>query len=58
MKQNWPPPAFIKDPISGEFSIYYKREIRPSDKDECKNLERAAVWEYAHIVDRIMGETK
>lgn len=54
----WPPPMCIIDSISGEYSIYYKGEIRPSNKSECEGLETAAVWESEHIIDRIMGEDK
>lgn len=53
-----PPPACIIDSISGEYSIYYKGEIRDASKEECKDLEVAAVWEAEHIVDRIMGDDK
>ncbi|WP_247897563.1 hypothetical protein [Paenibacillus pabuli] len=54
----WPPPACMIDQKTGEFSIYYRGEIRPADREECEGLEIAAVWEAQHIVDRIMGEDK
>lgn len=54
----WPPPACMIDKISGGYSIYYKGEIRKSSEAECKGLEKAAVWEAEHIIDRIMGEDK
>jgi hypothetical protein len=54
----WPPPAYIEDIISGEYSIYHKGEIRPSTKEECRGLEEAAVWDAHHVVDRIMGVGK
>ena len=38
-----------------EFERYNpnKGSITPSTWDECKELERAAVWDHHHIVDRI-----
>lgn len=54
----WPPPMCVIDSISGEYSIYYKGEMRTSNKSECEGLEVAAVWEAQHIIDRIMGEDK
>ncbi|MBP3966543.1 Imm26 family immunity protein [Paenibacillus lignilyticus] len=54
----WPPPACIVDIISGEYSIYYKGEIRDSTKAECEGLETAAAWADNHIIDRIMGDDK
>lgn len=53
-QSQWPPPNFIKDKISGKYSIYYKGEIRRASEEECKGLEEAAVWDLHHIVDRIM----
>lgn len=37
---------------------YVRGEIIPSTEDVCKDLERVAVWDRNHIVDRIMGDTK
>ena len=54
----WPPKRYIKDKISGCYSIYYKGEITPSTEEECANLEVAAVWDRHHLIDRIMGVTK
>lgn len=56
--EQWPPPSCIIDKISGEYSIYYKGEIKASNKSECEGLEEAAVWDAQHIIDRIMGEDK
>ncbi len=57
-ESEWPPPHFVEDIISGEYSIYHKGEMRPSSEDECRGLERAAVWDAHHVIDRIMGGTK
>jgi immunity protein 26 of polymorphic toxin system len=57
-EDEWPPPNFVLDEISGEYSIYHKGEMRPSSEDECHGLERAAVWDAHHVIDRIMGGTK
>lgn len=51
----WPPPSFIKDVISGEYSLYHKGVIRPSTEHECKGLEETAVWDEHHVTDRIIG---
>ncbi|MEI5906914.1 Imm26 family immunity protein [Bacillus spongiae] len=52
---SWPPPTFIIDAISGEYSIYYKGDIQKASKEQCGGLERTAVWEGWLIIDRIMG---
>ncbi|EIW19430.1 MULTISPECIES: Imm26 family immunity protein [Pelosinus] len=57
-EEAWPPPACIIDKISGEYSIYHKGEIKESTKDEYEGLEKAAVWDAHHIIDRIMGDDK
>ncbi|WP_217504690.1 hypothetical protein [Paenibacillus taichungensis] len=57
-EEAWPPPASVIDKISGEYLIYHKGEMRPSNSKEYKGLEIAAVWEAHHIVDRIMGDDK
>lgn len=38
-----------------EFELYDPNtgSITPSTREECKNLERAAVWDRNHIIDRI-----
>lgn len=58
VEAEWPPPACIKDVISGGYSIYHKGEIRASTAEECVGLEKAAVWDADHVIDRIMGGTK
>lgn len=57
-EDTWPPPNYIKDIISGEYSIYHKGEIRPSTKEECRGLEEAAVWDAHHVIDRIVRIAK
>jgi hypothetical protein len=54
---NWPPPAKIRDPISGNFSIYERGAIRPATSDEASHLETASVWDYEHIVERLAKMT-
>ena len=51
----WPPPSFIKDVISAQYSIYHKGVIRPSTEQECAGLEEAAVWDEHHVIDRILA---
>jgi hypothetical protein len=57
-EDNWPPPSFIEDTISGGFELYYKGRITPSTEDECRGLERTAVWSDEQVVDRLMGDHK
>ena len=57
-EEEWPPPYYMKDPITGKYSIYHKGQDRKSTEQECKGLEVAAVWEAEHIIDRIMGSDK
>ncbi len=57
-KDAFPPPKYIKDAISGKYSIYYMGEIRKSNQSECEGLEVAAVWNENHIIDRIIGNDK
>ncbi|GAE37723.1 Imm26 family immunity protein [Halalkalibacter akibai] len=54
----FPPPQCVIDPISGEYSVYHKGEMRKATKAECEGMEIAAVWDEHHIIDRIMGEDK
>ena len=58
VEDEWPPPNFVLDVISGEYSIYHEGEMRPSTEEECRGLEEAAVWAAHHVIDRIMGGTK
>ena len=57
-KEVTPPPSYIKDPISGKYKIYENGKIRPSTYEECKGLERCAVWHMNHVIDRLMGDDK
>ena len=57
-EDEWPPPKCIKDVLSGGFEIYHKGKIRESSATECKGLERSAVWDLHHIVDRILHGKK
>jgi len=49
-----PVSRFIQNALSPEkFEIYTGGNIRSCSKDECKNLDRCAVWAVNHIEDRI-----
>jgi len=52
------PPMSMKDPISGEYSVYKNGAIRPSDYEECRDLEVCAVWELEHVIDRLLKDGK
>jgi hypothetical protein len=47
-------PRFIQDRVKPDsFSIYESGAIRPALRHECVGLEAAAVWEPAHVEDRL-----
>ena len=50
----WPPPACVRDPITGQTKLYHKGVIGPATDDECRDLEPAAVWDYDHLIERLM----
>lgn len=49
--------AFRQDAISGRFSIHTETADdyweRPATREECRNLERDAVWDYDHVEERL-----
>jgi hypothetical protein len=47
------PRFFVHDMLSKEFSIYYEGNITPASREKCIGLERAAVWEAAHVENRL-----
>lgn len=53
----WPPPSYIKDLMSGEYKIYHKGKIRESSYEECRNLEETAVWDSQEIIERIINSS-
>ena len=52
---DWPPPYRVRDPISGAMKIYHFGLMRSATPEECAELEPAAVWDFHHLVDRLMG---
>ena len=52
---DWPPPYSVRDPISGAMKIYHHGLMRNATAEESAELEPVAVWDYHHIVDRLMG---
>ena len=54
-EDSWGDPSCIQDPISNNYSIYHKGNIRDSTKEECEGLEKAAVWDLNHIIERIQS---
>ena len=52
-----PPPYKVVDPINGRIRIYYRGELQdPKDPIGAEQLEKAAVWDLHHLVDRIRSE--
>lgn len=50
-----PVPFFKQDALSRRVSITYDGGIEfPATADECRGLERAAVWEPEHAAERLM----
>ena len=47
------PKFFKQSPLNKKLTIYFKGEETPCTKDECQNLERAAVWDPEHVEDRL-----
>jgi hypothetical protein len=53
----WPPPSKVVDPITGRIRIYRRGEIVPAqDPAEADKLEKAAVWDLHHILERTRTE--
>ena len=46
-------PRFSKDAINGSYSIRVRIEERKATREECIELECAAVWEANHVEDRL-----
>jgi hypothetical protein len=48
-------PRFMQDAITGRLSISEDGGVtsRPATFDECRDLERLAVWEPEHVEDRL-----
>lgn len=57
-EDSWAPDMVVVDAITGKGSLYHHGEIFNCSYEECKDLEVCAVWELAHLVDMLMGETK
>lgn len=50
-----PVPFFKQDAISRELSITYDGGAEvPATADDCRDLERAAVWDTDHVADRLI----
>lgn len=45
---------FKKDPLNKSLSIYVDGQEIPATYEECKKLERAAVWSVTHVEDRLL----
>ena len=54
-EDDWPPPYRVRDPILGAMKIYHHGLMRNATPEECVELESAAVWDFHHLVDRLMG---
>ena len=49
-----PPPRFIQDALKKDvYKIYSKGKAYPATREECIGLEREAVWDPAHVEDRL-----
>lgn len=57
------PYMFKQDRITGKLSLHHSDFVdtnyeRSASLDECRGLERAAVWEAAHVEDRLRDHDK
>ena len=48
-----PVPFFKKDAINGKLSIYVDGSERAATEEQCRGLERAAIWDPEHVEDRL-----
>ena len=48
-----PPKFFNQDALDKKFTIIYNDDESPATREECENLERAAVWDPEHVEDRL-----
>lgn len=55
LEDDWPPPYCVRDPISGAAKVYHHGQISTATPEECEGLEPAAVWDFHHLIDRLMG---
>lgn len=54
-ESKFPPPSYIEDPLTGEYSIYHKGKIKSASERDVEGLEETAVWDKNHITERIMN---
>ena len=54
-EDDWPPPYRVRASDSGAMKIYHHGLMRNATPEECVELELAAVWDFHHLVDRLMG---
>jgi hypothetical protein len=54
-EDDWPPPYRVQDPISGAMKIYHHGLMLNATPEDRTDLEPAAVWDYHHLIDRLMG---
>ena len=55
-ESTWPPPYYVKDDFFGNYQIYHQGVLRPAEPQEIIGLEKAAVYDKHHIVERIINE--
>lgn len=54
-----PEPKFLQDALHpGKFQLYMGGAIYPATRSECEGLERAAVWEPAHVEERLRDQLR
>jgi hypothetical protein len=47
------PKFFNQGALNKNFTIIYNDDESPATREECENLERAAVWDPEHVEDRL-----
>lgn len=53
-EDEWAPPSYIEDVISGEFRIYHRGAMRSASKDEVRGLDPQAIYASHSVVDRLV----
>ncbi|MGW8566662.1 hypothetical protein [Isoptericola sp. NPDC055881] len=54
----WPPPYSVRDVLTGRSRIYHRGKMEPATEEQVRDLEPAAVWDWHHLVERLMASGK
>lgn len=57
-ENSWGPDQVVVNPLTRKVGLYHRGETISCTLEECKGLERCAVWDITHLTDMLMGDTK